>query len=270
MAYTPGSFTKNFSWHRSYKKLHKAIRDGFFHGLQASSRDTWRHHSGIADADRQLIPLNFFLYTTRGLHDDYILVDRLVERAVQAKYDEDFAHLSLFAFHLAQSGSWHRSKWHDGRVAGWANDLICAAAWLGKDWSPTAFEESQLSRFLDEQLTGQPRSKTKVLTNYRYMLTSAGVLADGELQPANLRAFWIVDAVQLFWDRQIFSGQILETTPDSIYEDLFFAFHINRLLRCDEAQGRVFVKAALRIYSPRKADRFDQLNKLKKSGLLAA
>ena len=30
--YTPGSFTKNFSWHQSYKKLHNAIRSGFSSG----------------------------------------------------------------------------------------------------------------------------------------------------------------------------------------------------------------------------------------------
>jgi hypothetical protein len=60
--YTPGSFTKNFSWHRSYKKLHGAIRRGFSVDLTPVTRDAWRKGSAIGDANRELIPLNFFLF----------------------------------------------------------------------------------------------------------------------------------------------------------------------------------------------------------------
>lgn len=115
--YTPGSYTKNFSWHHSYKRLHSAIRNGFPSELVPVERDKWREHSRIGDAYRELIPLNFFLYSMRGLHEDFIVVDRLVERS-SVPYDADFARLALFAFHLAMSGNWHQSKWPDGRVAG--------------------------------------------------------------------------------------------------------------------------------------------------------
>jgi hypothetical protein len=152
--YTPGSFTKNFSWHESYKRLHAAIRNGFSPGRAPVTRDTWRQQSDIQDADLELIPINFFLHSMHGLNDDFIVVDRLVDRTFVA-YDADFAKLALFAFHLAMSGSWRHSKWPDGKVAGWANDFVRRVAWNGGRWSSAAFTKQSLKKYLEEAIDGK-------------------------------------------------------------------------------------------------------------------
>ena len=124
------------------------------------------------------------------------MADQLVDAAMDA-YDNQFAQLALFAFHLANSGSWRNSQWSDGRVAGWANGLIREVAWLKDDWMGGAFSEDALAKFIERRIEGEPVTKRKVLTNYRYMLESAGVLVDGEFQSVDLRQRWFIDAVQL-------------------------------------------------------------------------
>jgi hypothetical protein len=266
--YTAASFTKNFSWNHSYKRLHTAIKNGFSAGLSPVTRDVWRKRSEIGDADRELIPLNFFLYSKRGINEDFVMADRLVERS-QAGYDLDFARLALFAFHLAMSGNWHRSKWPDGKVAGWGNEFIRTMAWSGGQWNSGAFTESSLKAFIAEKIEAEPMTRRKVFTNYRFMLASAGVLANGELQPADFKTHWPVDAIQLFWDRQIFVGELDPKSDRSDYHAAFIRHEIHKLLGCSEVQGRAFVFGAYRDYSAgRAAQRYDQLDKLK--GRLAA
>ena len=265
--YTAGSFTKNFSWNRSYKRLHTAIKNGFSERLSPVTRDAWRERSEIRDADRELIPLNFFLFSKRGLNDDFVLVDRLVERA-RAHYDIDFARLALFAFHLAMSGNWHRSKWPDGKVAGWANELI-RAAWSRGNWGAGAFTDASLKVFIFARIDAEDRTKNKIFTNYRYMLKSAGILIDGEFQPVDLTGRWPIDATQLFWDRQIFIGELDPKSDRTDYHAAFIRHEIHKLLGCSEEQGRAFVFGAYRDYSAEMAgQRFAQLEKLK--ALLAA
>lgn len=269
--YTPGSFTKNFSWDRSYERLFTSIRKGFGEESSPVNRDKWRSESGIRDNDRQLIPLNFFLYTMRGVKEDQVLVDRLVEAAIERRYNADFAQLALFAFHLSCSGSWRHSKWPDGRVAGWANKLIYDAAWKKGGWTATAFDEVGLTKFLKENLDAKTVTRRKVFTNYRYMLESAGVLIDGELQPPNYAQRWYVDAVQLFWDRHFFDGNLPPGGSDRTLEDLFFEKEIHKLLNCDVAQARVFVRTAAREYLPGiLASRVNQVQTLRDVGAIAA
>lgn len=268
--HTAGSFTKNFSWHSSYNKLFDSVRNGFSGGPRPVTRDNWRSRSKLPDADRELIPLNFFLYSTAGTKHDYVLVDRLVEISLDRPYNIEFAQLALFAFHLANSGRWRKSKWQDGRVAGWANELIRNVAWLKDDWLQGAFDEEALMQFIDDHVDGHSVTKRKVFTNYRYMLTSAGVLVDGELQSKDLRKRWLIDATQLFWDRQIFDGAIAVTASESAYEAAFFSHEIHKLLRCDKGQGQAFVRAAFREYGPVRDNRVEQLRALRNSGLIAA
>lgn len=268
--YTAGSFTKNFSWNHSYKKLYTAIASGFSHQPDPVTRADWRRHSGIVDQDRQLIPMNFFLYSQPGVEDDFILVDQLVD-ATTNPYDQQFAQLALFAFHLANSGSWRNSQWPDGRVAGWANELIRNVAWLKDDWAEGAFLEDALVKFIERHIEGEPVTKRKVLTNYRYMLESAGVLADGKLQPTDLRQRWIVDAVQLFWDRQIFDDALPATASKVALEDALIEHEIYKLLRCDKKQCQAFARAAFGEYTQdHAAERRAQITKLRDAGLIAA
>jgi hypothetical protein len=263
--YTVASYTKNFSWNHSYKTLHSAIRNGFAESLVPVTRDKWRSRSRIADADRQLIPMNFFLYSMLGLNEDFLMVDRLVERACAHPYGKDFARLGLFAFHVANSGSWRRSKWPNGRVAGWANDHIREFAWRNGAWMSAAFEERALEKFIEERIKGEPVTKRKVLTNYLYMLESAGVLVDGELQEPEFNAPWPVDATMLFWDRQIFDRNLRPSSGFKVFEELFFEHEIHKLLGTTEKQGRAFAMAAYRDYSGKaREDRFSQLQNLER------
>jgi hypothetical protein len=266
--YTPGSYTKNFSWKLSYKRLHRAVKVGFSSRLAPVARKTWRERSGIDDADRELIPLNFFLYSMRGLHDDFVVVDHLVERTF-VPYDSDFARLALFAFHLATSGAWRNSKWSDGRVAGWANEFIRTVAWNRGEWSSGAFTEQSLKAFLENSIDGEAVTKRKIRTNYRFMLKSAGVLIDKRVQPIDFRAPWLTDATQLFWDRQVFSGELHPGSKGKEFEAAFFRHEIHKLLGCTAEQGRAIVLATQSDYCERMLPaRMEQLKDLR--ALLAA
>lgn len=268
--YTPASFTKNFSWNHSYKRLHTAVNRGFEGSMEPIARDAWRAHCGIADQNRQLIPMNFFLYSCKGVSDDYLLFDQFVEVAATRPYNDDFDGLALFNFHLAMSGVWGNSKWPDGRVAGWARDFICSA-WEKGHWRSSAFEENAMEAFLDQILDAEPVSKRKVLTNYRFMLTSAGLLVDGQFQAPDLRKRWPVDAVQLVWDRNIFDGVLHPSSPQSAFEAALKDQEIFKLLGCDSAQLQAFARAAFREYGgERMAKRGAQIQELRKLGRIAA
>lgn len=266
--YSPGSFTKNFSWHRSYRPLHTAVVRGFSSQRLPVSRDQWRSHSGISDSNRQLIPMNFFLYSQPGISDDFLLVDQFVEAAIDSPYDAEFSRFALFAFHLAKSGRWKNSPWADGRVAGWANDFIREVASTKGIWPSDAFRDSFLIEFIEDRIEGEPVTLRKIFTNYRYMLESAGVLKNGKLQPENLRKRWFIDAVQLFWDRQIFDGSLSATANQSRFEDTLIENDIYKLLRCNKSQCTAFARAAFSEYNS--AQCVKQIDDLRASGKIAA
>jgi hypothetical protein len=204
----------------------------------------------------------------RGIDEDFVAVDRLVERTY-APYDADFAKLALFAFHLAASGNWSHSKWPDGKVAGWANEFIRGTAWRDGKWDSAAFTEDALTSFLDKWIDGEDVTKRKVLTNYRYMLSSAGVLVEEKIQRSDPRSPWLTDATQLFWDRQIFTGELKRADSSKEFEAAFFRHEIYKLLNCTSSEGRTIALATFRDYSTRiLPTRMEQLNKLR--ALLAA
>jgi hypothetical protein len=267
-SYTAASFTKNFGWNESYGKLHRAIQKGFSAGLSPTTRETWRKRSHIGDRDRELIPLNFFLFTMRGPNDDFVMVDRLVERAA-ALYDDDFARLGLFAFNLSTSGNWRRSKWRDGRVAGWANEFIRTVVWQDGAWRTGSFIEPALRAFIDKRIDAEDVTKDKVFTNYRYMLISAGVLVDGKMQAAELESPWPYEAIQLFWDRQVFCGELHSSSGRGEFEAAFLRNEVHKLIGCTPKQGRAYVLRAYQDYSARwLPQRMEHLEELR--GRLAA
>jgi len=103
------------------------------------------------------------------------------------------------------------------------------------------------------------------------MLESADVTVDGKLQPPNYAQRWYLDAVQLFWDRHFFDGDLPPGSNARTLEDAFFDKEIHRLLNCDEAQARVFVRIAAREYLPEiLASRVDQIQRLRDAGAIAA
>jgi hypothetical protein len=214
--------------------------------------------------------MNFFLYSKIGINDDFILVDQLVDTTADP-YNQQFAQLALFAFHLANSGNWRNSIWKDGRVAGWANELIRDVAWSNNDWTDGAFLDANLEKFVADRVDGEQVTKHKVFTNYRFMLRSAGVLVGDKLQPNDLRQRWLTDAVQLVWDRQIFDGALSASTKLGSLEEILIDNEIYKLLRCSKEQCRAFARAAYTEFKDGQAsERLNQLENLKELGLIAA
>ncbi len=103
------------------------------------------------------------------------------------------------------------------------------------------------------------------------MLASAGVLIGGKLQPPKLNQRWLVDAVQLFWDRQIFDGALPATAKLAVLEQSLMDNEIYKLLRCKKDQCRAFARAAFPEYSQGQGpDRRKQISSLQERGLIAA
>lgn len=213
--------------------------------------------------------MNFFLYSKKGLENDYLMVDRLVEES-QGSYDDQFAKLALFAFHLSNSGAWKGTKWADGRVAGWANTLIREHAWQKDRWLEGVFQDQVLKDYIADNVAGVRETKTKVFTNYRYMLKSAKVLGDDRDNTIKFREPWYANAIQLFWDRRIFDGSIGVNSDSEAFERSFVNEEIYKLLGCSKEQGLVFSRAAFRQYPSLFANRIQQVESLRAAGAIAA
>jgi hypothetical protein len=142
---------------------------------------------------------------------------------------------------------------------------------MGDDWVGGAFGEAALTAFINDRIDAEPVTKRKVFTNYRYMLHSAGVLVDDALQPQDLRQRWFIDAVQLFWDRQILSGRLPAGANARALEEALIVNEIYKLLRCNLDQCIAYARAAYPEFSQgQAAERADQIAGLKNAGLIAA
>jgi hypothetical protein len=144
-------------------------------------------------------------------------------------------------------------------------------AWLKDDWTDSAFSNKQLMAFIERRVEAEEVTQRKVFTNYRYMLKSAGVLVGERLQPGDLRQRWLVDAVQLFWDREIFDGSLNASASLSVLENALIDAEIYKLLRCSKDQCRAFARAAFAEFSHGQgAERAQQLQSLRDAGAIAA
>ena len=222
-AYSATSFTKNFGWEADYQPLQVAVRSGFGGRVVPTPVKTWRANSGVPDADRELVPLRFFLHTQPGPNGDYVMPDEFVRRCVQGGYDADLARLALFAFHLASSGRWHRSKWPGGRLVGWARDYVCQTAWREGLWHREAFADVALENYIQASIRGGRDTRHKVFTNYRHMLRNAGVIAP-DLQTGSVpfhSSDWAEQACKLMWDRAVYSSDLDEMSDEQDLVDFF-------------------------------------------------
>jgi hypothetical protein len=96
------------------------------------------------------------------------------------------------------------------------------------------------------------------------MLTSAGALIDEQVQLPNWRAPWLTDATQLFWDRQIFSGELHRSSGQREFEAAFFRHDVHMLLGCTAEQGRIIALSTYRAYVDRLLPkRLEQLDRLR-------
>jgi hypothetical protein len=216
-----------------YQKLTQSIARGFGGLLKPTSRAEWRENAALPDKARELIPLNFFLYNDR----DDILVDELVERCVQGPYNIALERLALFSLHLANSGTWKKSEWPDGRVAGWCNEYIREVVWTEDGWRAEAFSKKSLDAFIERQLDAYPKSRIKVRNNYRYLLKIAGLLNQKggfiDLSPQQ----WGESACKIFWDRGTYQGLLSKNPTKSQLLSIFSEHEIYKLLGCNKTIG---------------------------------
>lgn len=237
--YSPGSFTKNFGSGVDYQKLVRAISKGFQGELKPISRQDWRKNAGNPDRARDLIPLNFFLFNK----DDNVLVDEFVEQCVKGPYDRALDRLSLFVFHLANSGHWKEAERLDGRIAGWCNEFALSI-WTEYGWHAGALTKKNLDKFIDGRVSAYKKTKVKVRNNYWYFLKIAGALdPHGEfvdLQPQE----WGVSACKIFWDRLTYQGMLSKQPTKSALLAAFNEHEIYKLMSCSEELGNEIAKGA--------------------------
>lgn len=261
--FLPGSFTKQFGWRKDPDRLHRSIRNGFQNEAKPVTRDTWRTHCGLRDSNIDLIPMDFFLYSRRGPSNDHLMVDTFVELAIDRPYDAQFAKLAVFNFHFANSGNWRGSEWPKGDVAGWANVFLREIAWRSGSWSSSVFEKQALLRFFEQHVEAVGDTHRKMRNNYRFMLEQAGFLVDGKIPPADIASLSMISAPQLFWDRQIFRGNLEPSSSQSDFEDLFVEHEVYKILNCRRDQGIAVARSAFREYSKKRLkERFKQLDML--------
>jgi hypothetical protein len=76
-------------------------------------------------------------------------------------------------------------------------------------------------------------------------------LGGDKIQHPNPRSPWLTDATQLFWDRQVFMGELHHSSNARDFERAFFRQEIYKLLDCSLEDGRVLALATYRDYQER-------------------
>lgn len=242
---TPGSFTKNFAWGKDPKRLHKCIYEGFSGILVPVTRSEWRENCGINNRSLELVPLNFFLYSNKVGNTDYVIPDPLVEVAVTEEFGPDFLRLWLATFHLNMSGSWRNSKWPNGSVASWANAYVRERAWKDGAWTADAFAEKDLDSFLLDRVDALPDTRHKMITNYRFMLSAAGVLSKGKVVEFPVNAPWRYHALDALWTRASIDAGIHSWDSASLQE-LAFEHEAHRLFACSEQILKSYIASSIK------------------------
>ena len=165
-------------------------------------RDDFRANTRLLlDANRQLVPLNFFLHNTIRADDNFVTVDELVRRALLDPHSKHFDQLAVFALHLSVLGVRRGVAGVSGQ-AGFLNKYVRTQVWLDGAWSRSALSEEAIETWFDANLevSGQDTAH-KCTTNYRFILSLAGYLS-GALDVVNTRADeWATAAFWLAFDR---------------------------------------------------------------------
>jgi hypothetical protein len=236
--YTPASFTKNLGLGLDYQKLQGAIAHGFQGELKPVTRRDWRQNAGMDDRYRELIPLDFFLFSARGAKDDYVLPDELVQQSMTAPHSKTFDRLALFAFHFAQSGTWRNSMWDDGRVAGWSNEFIREVVWQNSAWQRAALTDECVLEFIASRVQGTDKTHTKMFTNYRHMLRISGVFDGLMADPIDLQPEqWGAKACMIVWDRMAYGGKLDKFPNRGNLISVFLHEEVYKLLGCSKKFG---------------------------------
>jgi HNH endonuclease len=203
--FAPGSFTKNLGWETDppgLNKLHHAIRLGFGDSTGSVRRNDFRANTrGFLDANRQLIPLNFFLHNTIRARENFVTVDEFVRLALLAPHSRLFDHLAVFVLHLSVLGD-RRGVAGTADQAAFFNEYVRTQVWSEGAWRRSALTEEAVESWFNANLAvSGPDTAHKCMTNYRFILSLAGYLSGG-LDVVNTRAEeWATAAFWLAFDR---------------------------------------------------------------------
>lgn len=208
--YNPGSFSKNFSWgerSQGLVRLYEAINIGFNYEFKPIRRSKFRQNVLGKIAGSELIPLNFFLFNKTIDNEDYVMLDELVNQALNFEYSPDFDRLAAYALTLSKVGKWKGAKPFQQYPAMWAKKLISTEIYDGETWRPKRLNSDFIEKFFLSNLTYSAKTPRKFATNLNYIFEQANYdfLETGILED------WWTNALFLNLDRYL-----MDTESDSI------------------------------------------------------
>lgn len=219
--WSPGSFTKNFSWGKSLGmgELYASIRIGFNETLQSVSREKYRSRvraQGRAD----LVPVNFFLFNYISGNQNVLLVDELVFQALTAPHSARFDNLALFALNFSRAGAWRGASADQRYPALWAFHYIIDRVAKDLSWDTGRISANDIRTFLKEAPLYRADTDDKVSTNLNFVYRHGGLK---RFNTPKVERWW-VDALFLALDRLIADRAIDgQTTPSSMLPGLLMS-----------------------------------------------
>ena len=199
--WSPGSFTKNFSWGNSVdglKRLHEMIQMGFDGKVENVERSVFRERvKSIKRPD--YIALNFFLYNSIDNSTSFVIADELVFQAVTFPHDKAFDKLGLFAFLLSTVGRWKGAGKEQSRPAEWARHYIIDRVDNELGWQMDKITATDIETFVSTNPRYKAKTARKLSTNLNYLFNQ-GRLSD--FSNSKIEKWW-VDAVFLTLDRTL-------------------------------------------------------------------
>lgn len=193
--WSPGSFTKNFSWGakgRGLVALHEHIRVGFADQLEPVSRAMYKDRTAHLGRP-SYIATNFFLYNSR----DYLLPDELVFQAVANPYNADFDKLAIFALNLSLAGHWRGARDGQSWPSLWAHYYATEVLSGVYGWDISKISADDIQKFLDRSPRYKALGSKKLSTNLNYMYHAADLAG---MQSEQIDKWW-VNAYFLALDR---------------------------------------------------------------------
>ncbi|HEY5047717.1 MAG TPA: hypothetical protein VII49_06860 [Rhizomicrobium sp.] len=209
--WSPGSFTKNFSWgdeSSGLLQLHESIRLGFAGAMSDVPRAEFRARvEGSYRPD--YIPMNFFLFNRVVDGIDHLIADELVFQALNEVHSPRFDKLALFAFNFSFAGKWRGAKPYQRRPALWSNEYVKKRVDRQFHWNTKLINAGDIEGFVfsDPRYTGKTVRKLATNLNYLYRLGRLSEFAETRVER------WWVDALFLALDRLIEDRKLDGKTP---------------------------------------------------------
>ena len=216
--WSPGSFTKNFSWGKSrgMEELYKSIRIGFGETLEPVTRDEYR--TRVRAAGRvDLVPVNFFLFNHVVGGKSMLLVDELVFQALTAPHSDRFDNLALFALNFSRAGVWKGAFGYQRYPALWAYHYIKDRVAKIFSWDTKRISAEDIRNFLRDSPQYHADTDHKLSTNLNFLYHHGGL---SRFSSPRIERWW-VDALFLALDRLMADREIdKQATPVSMLPSL--------------------------------------------------